>query len=379
MFLIRSLAFCLLCATGHAHVMTPPPPHLPVKSYVLVDANSGQFLIGKDENVKLPPASLTKIMSMYVLAESLKNNQTSIDELVTVSPHAARMEGSRMFIKPHEHVSVDKLIKGMMVVSGNDATVALAEHLAGSEDYFTTIMNHYAADIGLHNTHYETATGLPKGTQLSTALDQAKLALKLLSNHSKLKHYYSEKHFSHNGVKQTNRNRLIFKDEHISGLKTGHTSEAGYNLVAGWDNGNQHLISVVMGASSDQARDSATQTLLKYGQRFFMTKTLFPAHSDVEQLRVYGANEKFVPLQAHQDVSITVPKGTQEVPKTVITKLSQPELPISTSQPLAEISIYQNNQLVAKYPLYSSTELHAGGWLRRTWDSVAYRWSKLLG
>ena len=377
--LIRLITFLIISTAVEAHVITPPPPHLPVKSYVLVDANSGQILIGKDENSKLPPASLTKIMSMYVLAESLNNNQAAVNELATVSPHAARMEGSRMFIKPQERISVDKLIKGMMVVSGNDATVALAEHLAGSEDYFTTIMNHYASDIGLTNTHYETATGLPSESQYSSALDQAKLALKLTTNHKKLNHYYAEKYFSHNGVKQTNRNRLIFKDKHISGLKTGHTSEAGYNLVAIWQDDHQHFITVVMGAPNELSRDSATQTLMKYGQRFFTTKKIYDAYTDIENLRVYGANEKFTPLQSHQNISITLPKGSKDKIKTLITRLKQPELPIDTTQAIADISIYKNDTFIAKYPLYSSKELHRGGWFRRSWDSIAYRWSKLFG
>ena len=214
-FLMYPLLAALTVSTTFADLMLPPPPVLPVRSYVLMDANSGQILAAKNEKQQMAPASLTKIMSMYVLADALSNKQINLKESVLISKYSSQMEGSRMFLKPEEHVSVEKLIKGMMVVSGNDASVALAEHLAGTEDYFVTIMNHNAQQLGMIDTTYKTATGLPQPNQLTTAYDQAKLTYNLMRNHPEMGRFYNDRSFSHNNIKQNNRNTLIFRDNHI--------------------------------------------------------------------------------------------------------------------------------------------------------------------
>ena len=358
--------------------LTPPPPQLPVKSYVLIDGQNGHIIAEKNSDLKLPPASLTKIMSMYVIAESLANKHLHLDDVVTVSPKASKVGGSRMFLKSNEHVSVKDLIRGMMVVSGNDATTALAEHLAGSEEYFAEMMNHYAKQLQMDDSIFVTATGLPDSKHHTTARDLSKVSLKLMQAHAALSPMYHEKFFSHNNVKQTNKNKLIFKDKLISGLKTGHTSEAGYCLVAAKDIDGQSLISVVMGASSEQSRDSATQTLLNYGFRFYETQTLFQSHETINKLRVYGASEKYADLVTPQPVAITVEKGQKpQIAYTITAR--EIHLPTSPQTPIADLHVTKNQEKIMTVPLYSSKGLTPGGWFRRSWDSVAAFWNKKYG
>ncbi len=367
-----------LLPVTYAGILTPPPPQLQVKSYILLNADNGQVIAEKNADMKLPPASLTKIMSMYVIAESLANKHLQLNDTVTVSPNAAKTEGSRMFLKPHEHVAIKDLIKGMMVVSGNDATIALAEYLAGTEQYFATMMNHYASQLNLTNSFFVTATGLSQNKHTATARDLGTIAYRLIQSHPKLMYLYQDKYFSHNKVKQTNRNRLLFKDKNITGLKTGHTSEAGYCLVASQTIDQQNLVAVVMGAQSELSRDSATQTLLNYGNRFYSNLNLFKPGETISKLRVYGGSDKFAELQAHQLISLTIKKGEKANIEYTITQRDI-SLPINPDNAIADLHVLKDGKKISTYPLFSVQTIARGGAVRRSWDTVVKYWNKVYG
>ena len=296
MYSVKSTLFILLLSMAAPLLATPSPipsaPKLAATGYVLVDYQSGQVLADYKSEQRLEPASLTKMMTAYVIFQELKAGHISLEDMVLVSEKAWRMQGSRMFIEVGSEVQVEKLMKGLIIQSGNDASVALAEYVAGSEDSFVPLMNAQAERLGLKNTHFVNSTGLPHPDHYTTPYDMALLAAAIIRDFPDHYDWYSEKSYKYNNISQNNRNLLLFRDDSVDGLKTGHTEAAGYCLVASAERKEMRLISVVMGTRSEKARAQESQKLLNYGFRFFDSHLLYQAGQELKKMRVWkGENE----------------------------------------------------------------------------------------
>jgi len=309
LFLIFTLLFLFISA-ANAAVPIPAPPEVAAKNYILVDANSGRVLAEKEADVKVEPASITKLMTSYVIYHELDAGRLSMDDMVTISEKAWRMGGSRMYVEVDKQVSVHDLLKGLIIQSGNDATVALAEHVAGTESAFVDMMNQYAAKLGMTNTTFKNSTGWPEEGHLTTARDISKLAVAVIREFPEHYAWYKEKVFTYNNIKQYNRNKLLWSDDSVDGVKTGHTESAGYCLVASAVRSDMRLVSVVLGTDSEKARASVSQSLLNYGFRFFETHKLYAAGEVLNRSRVWKGDSDKVSLGLLKDLYITIPRGS---------------------------------------------------------------------
>ena len=293
-----------------AAVPVPAPPQVSAKNYLLMDFNSGRILAEKDADAQIEPASITKLMTSYVVYSEMEAGRLSLDEQVLISEKAWRMGGSRMYLEVGSKVSVELLLKGLIIQSGNDASVALAEHIAGGEDAFVGLMNQYAANLGMTATHYKNSTGWPDAEHLTSARDIATLAEAFIKDFPEHYKGYSEKVFTYNNIKQYNRNKLLWRDKSVDGLKTGHTDSAGYCLVSSAKRADMRLISVVLGADSEESRASVSQSLLNYGFRFYETHKLYAAGETLNQSRVWQGDKEDVALGLASDLHVTIPRGT---------------------------------------------------------------------
>ena len=298
-------------------ILIPSPPKLAARSYVLMDAYSGKILVAKNENERLPPASLTKMMTSYILSVELTKGDISNDDMVLISKNAWAQNpvfdgSSLMFIEVGKHVNLLDLHKGIVISSGNDATVAVAEYLAGSEDAFADIMNQRAELLGMKNSHFVNSHGLPAENHYSSALDMALLARAIIVEYPDDYKLYSERSFTFNGIPQTNRNKLLWRDPTVDGLKTGYTSKAGYGLVASALRKEMRLIAVVMGAKSVEARAQENQKLLQFGFRFYETIKLYSADEKLNEVRIWGGEQDTLAMGLAEDIYVTVPKGKRE-------------------------------------------------------------------
>ena len=294
---------------SQATTLIPDSPNIKAKGYLLMDFDSGRILADKDSDKRMEPASLTKMLTSYVVAHEIKNGTVKPDDMVTVSEKAWRMQGSRMFIEVGKKVSVNDLIKGVIIQSGNDATVALAEHVAGSEDAFVSLMNQYAAELGMVDSHFMNSTGLPHKNHYTTPRDLAKLARALIREFPEHYEVYSEKTFTFNNIHQYNRNKLLWRNKFVDGIKTGHTESAGYCLVASALRDNMRLISVVLGTNSEEARAAESQKLLAYGFRFFETHKLYAADEPLTSAHIWKGVTEELPLGLTEDLYLTIPRG----------------------------------------------------------------------
>ncbi len=289
-------------------IVLPKSPSLPVSSYILVD-DHGYELASKNPHKKLAPASLTKLMTLYVIFDALQRNQISLDDKVLVSNKAWHTGGSRMFLKPSSNVSVDKLIQGIIVESGNDACVAMAEYVSGSTDNFVALMNAQAKHLDMNDSHFDNVTGLPHSGHVSSAYDLSVLARSIHNTFPEYYHYFSKKWFSFNHIKQPNRNRLLWRDAHIDGMKTGHTDSAGYCLVSSENKNSMRLFSVVMGAKSDMERANTSQQLLNFGYHFFERHTLFEAKQTLVTPRIWKGKIRTAAMGLNTPLSVVIPRG----------------------------------------------------------------------
>lgn len=297
-------------SAANAAAPIPAPPQVAAKNYILIDANSGRVLAEKDADVEVEPASITKLMTSYVIYKEIEAGRLSMDDIVTISEKAWRMGGSRMYVEVDSKVSVYDLMKGLIIQSGNDATVALAEHIAGTERAFVDMMNQHASALGMTGTYYLNSTGWPEEGHLTTARDIATLALAVINEFPEHYAWYKEKVFTYNNIKQYNRNKLLWSDDSVDGIKTGHTESAGYCLVASALRSDMRLISVVLNTESEKARARVSQALLNYGFRFYETHRLYAAGEVLNRSRVWkGENEK-VSLGLLEDLYVTIPRGT---------------------------------------------------------------------
>jgi D-alanyl-D-alanine carboxypeptidase (penicillin-binding protein 5/6) len=349
---------------------TPAAPIIGAKSFFVIDGKTGHEIAALDADVPLAPASLTKIMTTYVVFSALEQGQITLDEEVTVSEKAWRTEGSRMFIEVGTRVTVEDLVLGMIVQSGNDASVALAEHIAGSESVFAEMMNQHAAALGMYSSHFRNATGLPADNHVTTARDLATLARAIVVEFPEYYKWHAIKEFTYNDIKQSNRNSLLWRDDSVDGLKTGHTEDAGYCLVASAERDGMRIISVVLGTSSTKARADGSQALINYGFRFFETRLLFKAGEEISTARVWKSANEFSRLGVLEDLYITLRRGSYEQLESRLDIPAIVTAPLSAGQPVAELSINLDGEELLKAPLRALDDNPLGSFWQRTKDSV---------
>lgn len=360
-----------ISATAAAQGMPmPQPPIIGAKSYLLIDGNTGAELASLKPDERLSPASLTKMMTAYAVFHALDEGQIALDDQVTVSEKAWRTQGSRMFIEVGTQVSVEELLLGMIVQSGNDASVALAEHTAGTESVFAQVMNQHAANIGMSASNFKNSTGLPDDDHYSSARDMAKLARAIINEFPDYYAWYSVKSYKYNGIEQQNRNSLLWRDESVDGMKTGHTDDAGYCLVSAAKRDSMRIISVVLGTSSAKARTDGSQALLNFGFRFFETRLLYRAGEAVAQARVWKAEKELTPLGLPEDLYVTIPRGSFDDVESVLNMPATLIGPVEQGQPLAELLVSLNGDQLINTPLRALESNPDGSLWQRTRDGV---------
>ncbi|PPK52330.1 D-alanyl-D-alanine carboxypeptidase family protein [Marinobacter persicus] len=369
--LLLALSLTFLAAQASAQsVLIPSPPQVAGSSWVLMDPLSGRIIMEENSDERLPPASLTKMMTAYIVERELDEGRISLSDMVPISVKAWRTGGSRMFVQEGTEVSVEKLLKGVIIQSGNDASVALAEYVAGSEGAFVDIMNQQAQLLGMKNTHFENATGLPAENHYSTAYDLALLAKAIIQDYPENYDLYAEKHFTYNNIRQPNRNTLLWRDESVDGLKTGHTEEAGYCLVASAKRENTRLIATVMGTNSADARAQEVQKMLNYGFRYYQSELLFRAGQELVDTRVWGGEQDQVSVGMAEDVYVTIPRGSRDSLESVVDLDSVIKAPINVGDELGRVSVTLNGETLVDKPALALTEVPEGGLFKRLWDAI---------
>lgn len=357
----------------------PAAPSLSANSYILVDFNSSHVLVESDPDMRVEPASITKVMTSYIVFSELASGNIKLTDTVTVSEAAWRTGGSRMFIEPSMQPTVEQLIKGMVIQSGNDASVALAEHLAGSEDAFAGLMNHYADQLGMTNSHFMNATGLPHENHFTTARDVATLSVALIKNFPDYYPWYSEKEYSFNNIRQHNRNNLLWRDPAVDGLKTGHTEAAGYCLAASAKRDGMRLISVVLGSGSETSRVNESQTLLNYGFRFFETIQLYKAGQELAQGKVWKGEEEQIRLGIRDELFITIPRGRYDDLDAQVEMRPELIAPIAEGEEVGLISIRIEDVEITNRGLVALESIPEAGFFGRTWDGMSMWFGGLFG
>tara|TARA_B100000965_G_scaffold369435_1_gene356804 strand:+ start:253 stop:1380 length:1128 start_codon:yes stop_codon:yes gene_type:complete len=358
----------LFVATVNASPI-PPAPEVNVKSYVLLDFDSGMILASSNKDLTLPPASITKIMTAYIAFTELKEKNISPDEEILVSKKAWKTGGSKMFIEVGKKIKLRDILQGVITVSGNDASVALAEHISGDIKTFATYMNQTARNIGLSNTNYTNPTGLPDDSLYTTAHDIALLSQSLITNFPELYKLYSTKSFTFNEIKQYSRNKLLFIDENVDGIKTGFTKAAGYCLASSAKRGQRRLIAVVMGAPSPDVRIQSSRTLLEYGFRFFETHNLFEKNTTISETKVYGGEKSELKFGVNQDAVITIPRRQKKNLKYEYVIDKKLIAPVKQNETIGFMNIKLNDKIIKTYKLSALEDINQGSLYRRTLDS----------
>ena len=353
-----------------ALAQTVPPPALAAKAWALVDHATAQVLAEKDADARIEPASLTKLMTAYITFSKLKEGTLKPDQVVPVSTKAWRMEGSRMFIEPNKPVSVDELIRGVIVQSGNDACVALAETIAGSEEAFAALMNREAQRLGMTNTHFTNSTGLPEPQLYTSARDLALLASAIIRDFPEYYSLYSLKEFTYNGIKQPNRNRLLYMDPSVDGMKTGHTSSAGYCLVSTARRGERRLISVVLGAASDTVRAQESLKLLNFGYQFYETVKLYSADEALSKFRVWKGKLNELPVGFLNDFALTVPKEAANKIQVSLESRQPLVAPLQRGQEVGTLTVAIDGKPLGQYPVVALQDAEVAGFFGRLWDAI---------
>jgi serine-type D-Ala-D-Ala carboxypeptidase (penicillin-binding protein 5/6) len=367
LFLIFSLILPIFAWSAQ---IAPPPP-LAVKAYLLQDFNSGSQIVSYKKDERIEPASLTKIMTAYVTFDAIQHGHLKLDQTLPVSEKAWKIEGSKMFIEPNKPVTVDELLHGMIIQSGNDATIALAEGIASTEEQFVEMMNKQAAKLGLTNTHFMNATGLPDKDHYTTADDLAKLASALIRDFPlEYRRLYSVKEYTYNKITQPNRNRLLWLDTNVDGMKTGHTETAGYCLISSSKRGNSRLVSVVLGAATEAARASESQKLLNYGFQFYDTTLVYKQAQVINTLRVYKGQDKTVAATVTKDFYLTLPKGDYARVKASMTSQQPLVAPIKAGQEIGKITFSLDNKVINEQILVAAKTVDEAGFFGRMLDSV---------
>lgn len=365
----------LMCVVFLAQVYaaTRPVPMAPsfnAKSYLLMDFNSGEILVKHNIDERVEAASITKIMTAYVVYKALADGHIGIDDDVLISEKAWRMGGSRTFVEVGKHVKVNDLLMGMIVQSGNDASVALAEHVAGTEQAFVNMMNAEAQPLGLRDTNYMNATGMPDAQHYTTARDIAKLARALIQNFPQEYHRYSVQKFTYNGITQYNRNKLLWRDKSVDGLKTGYTESAGYCLVSSAMRDNMRLIAVVMGTNGPKSRVAHSQSLLNFGFRFYETHRLYAAGQALTEARIWKGETEQLPLGLAKDMYITIPRGHYESLNASMDLNTSIEAPVRLGDSFGKVKVVLDDKDIRQAPLIALKSVPEGGLWRQAMDSV---------
>lgn len=347
-------------------------PDIDAKSYLLVDFQSGDELAGLNPGMKVEPASITKLMTAYIMYQELDKGTIKLEDEVLVSEKAWKMEGSRMFIELGKKIQLEKLLRGMIIQSGNDAAMALVEHVAGSEEAFVQRMNDTAAKLGMKDTHYMNATGWPAQNHYTTARDIVKLAKALITQFPERYKLYSEKEFSYNNIKQQNRNKLLWRDPTVDGMKTGHTESAGFCLVASAKRDTMRLISVVLGTKGENERAETSQKLLEYGFRNFETHKLYDAGSVLSSVRVWKGSQSEVPAGITEDFYVSIARGRYDQLKGGMQLDKGVDAPIKRGDTLGKIIIKDQglDKVIKTAPLLALEDVEEGGWWSKIVDAV---------
>jgi D-alanyl-D-alanine carboxypeptidase (penicillin-binding protein 5/6) len=371
----RLFSTALLCAAlafshfAAASAPVPPPPSVPAKGYVVVEAYSGRVLIGQNDTERLEPASLTKLMSAYVVFHALQDGKLKLDQEVPISEHAWKAEGSRTFLNVGSRVRVDTLIQGMIIQSGNDATIALAEAVAGTEQTFAVLMNQYAQRLGLSGSHWANAPGLPDPQHYTTARDIASLSAALIREFPQYYKWYSQRSFTYNNITQQNRNGLLERDPTVDGIKTGHTDAAGYCLAASAVRDGMRLVSVVMGTASPKAREDASAALLGYGFNFYESKRLYTAGKALATVQVYKVGDP-VTVVVRNDVYATAARGELSGVRASLSLQPRLVAPISATTPIGHLKVMLGETVISDVPVYPNAAVEPGNLFRRAIDTV---------
>ena len=381
-FRTLSIVFVLMLAlTGKAMsqaVLIPSPPQIAGSSYVLMDPKSGRIIMEENSHERLPPASLTKMMTAYIVERELDEGRIAMSDMVPISVNAWKTEGSRTFVREGTQVSVEDLLRGVIIQSGNDASVALAEFVAGSEDAFVDIMNQQAQLLGMKDTNFENATGLPSPDHFSTAYDLAMLAQAIINDYPENYPLYAEKHFTYNNIRQPNRNSLLWRDDSVDGLKTGHTEEAGYCLVASAKRNDTRLIAVVMGTNSSEARAQEIQKMLNYGFRYYESERLFQSGQELIEARVWGGQTDQLSVGMTEDVYVTIPRGSRNDLESTVDLDSVIKAPIKVGDELGRVKVSYNGEVLVDQPVLALTEVPEGGFFKRIWDAITLFFVQLV-
>jgi serine-type D-Ala-D-Ala carboxypeptidase (penicillin-binding protein 5/6) len=364
---------CISLAAGvaTAAVPIPKPPSIDARAYVLMDFKSGRILAANKAEVQSEPASITKVMTGYGVFRALREKRLSLTDNVPISEHAWKAEGSRTFAQVGTQIPVETLIKGMIIQSGNDATIALAEKLGGTEEGFVQMMNSYANELGLRNTHFDNSWGGPGPTHYMSALDIALLSRVLIRDYPEYYKWYSQREFEWNGIKQQNRNGLLARDPSVDGIKTGHTETAGYCLASSANRNGMRLISVVLGTQSFKAREDASAALLNYGFTFYETVKVRNTTDVVLKPEVYKGKEERVTLVPASDIWVTVGRGAAAQLKTTATAKEPLIAPIKAGQTLGELTVSDGKEVIARVPLVAQAAVAEGGWWTRMVDGIS--------
>ncbi|MBL8198245.1 MAG: D-alanyl-D-alanine carboxypeptidase [Chromatiales bacterium] len=357
-------------AQGADSLQIPAPPALGAKAYMLVDHTTGQKLAGLKENERLDPASITKLMTAYAVFRNIKNKRIGLEDPVTISETAWRTGGSRSFIDLGSQVPVSVLLQGMIIQSGNDASVALAEHVAGSESAFADLMNQYAKELGMKDSSYRNATGLPDPEHYTTAADIIKVANAIIREFPEYYRWYSQKEYSWNGITQSNRNGLLWRDSTVDGMKTGHTDTAGYCLVSSALRDGMRLVAVVLGTDSPAARERDSHTLLNYGYRFWETKRILVAGQSLNESRVWKGESELVNIGVKQDVWATLPRGSAGQISSKLSLPTQLVAPLDPAAALGTVSLSLDNKPIAEAKLYPLKPVPTGSLWQQGRDTV---------
>jgi D-alanyl-D-alanine carboxypeptidase (penicillin-binding protein 5/6) len=350
--------------------IVPNAPEVDARAYILIDYTSGQILTSRDPDARMEPASLTKLMTCYAIFRALKTGTLKLQEMVTISEHAWRAEGSRTFVQVGSQVPAEVLIKGMIVQSGNDASIALAEKVGGTEQAFVQLMNEYAKRLGMANTHFDDSTGLPTPTHYTTARDLSVLATALVRDFPEYYPWFSVREFIWNNIKQQNRNGLLDRDSSVDGLKTGHTDSAGYCLVTSAKRQDMRLIAVVLNSPSIKGREDASAALLNFGFTFYQTVTVKQHGVVVLKPRVYKAADQYFSIGTASDVILVVPRGLAGSIETSATAQRKLIAPLTTTTQVGELQVVVNGKPAKSVPLYPLSDVPAGGIWSRLSDTV---------
>ena len=383
-FFVTFSVSVLISLSVNSKQIIPAEPSINAKSWILVDASTGTVILENNADLRLPPASLAKMMTTYITSNEIKAGRMKPEDLVTISDNAwrkggAKTGGSTMFLDPRSKVPVIDLMRGVIIQSGNDASIALAEHISGGEIAFADLMNQQAELLQMTNSEFKNSSGLPEEGMYSSARDLSKIANAIIKDHPTSYKIYSEKYFKHNNINQPNRNRLLWRDKSVDGLKTGRTDEAGFCLVASAEREDMRLISVVLGASNDETRSRESQRLLSYGFRYFNTQTLFKSKETIKSdVKIWFGTEKFLNLTIDEDAILTFPRGAEDDLKAEFTIDEVIKAPVKVGDPLGLLKISLENELLLEIPLVSSQNITEGNFISRIIDWLVLFFTNLL-